>query len=432
LLSKTVYQYNSRGLLASTALKDSSGTTKTYTQRNYDQYDRLQCEVVRMNPAHFNSLSSDACHANYNSLYGYDRVTKYTYDSIGQKLVIYKAYGTPLQQAYRTNTYDSSAIGLLSTITDANNNTTTLETDGYGRVRYRRYPDASFNYYTYDGSGNMKTETKRNGAVINYSYDSNNRLIFKNYVNNTNVDDVSYTYDLRGLTLETTSGSYSDKKWVINTFNGVGNLLNTTTAEGYYPTTNVRTLSYQYDLNSNREQVTHPDGQYFEYSFDGQNKLEAIDNQHNTSLINIAYNSYGKRNSLNRNNSTAATTHYDYDGIYRLDYLKQDFNYDSSDLTNSFFYNSANQVLTVDYANSIYAYNGNVNLTGSYQVNNLNQYTSVNGNTMSYDGNGNLTSDGAGQASYTYDDENRLLTVSGVNCTGSITYDPLGVYTKQL
>jgi RHS repeat-associated protein len=379
-----------------------------------------------MNPANFDSLITDACHAIYSSQYGYDRVTKFTYDSIGQVLVIYKAYGTTLQQAYRTNTYDSSAIGLLSTIKDANNNTTRLEYDGWGRLKYRRYPNTSFNYYAYDGNGNMETETKRNGAVINYSYDNNNRLRFKDYVDNTTLDDVSYTYDLRGLTLETTAGSYSDKKWVTNTFDGVGNLLSTTTAKGYYPTTNVRTLAYQYDLNSNRERVTHPDGKYFQYNFDGLNRVEVLKNEQNTSLINVAYNSYGKRDSINRNNNTAATTHYDYDGIYRLGYLKQDFNYDSSDLTNSFFYNPANQVLTVDYANSIYAYNGNLNLTGNYQVNNLNQYTTVNGNSMSYDGNGNLTSDGASQANYTYDIENRLLTVSGYNGTGSLVYDPLG------
>lgn len=429
VLSKTEYQYDTRGRLASSALKSSSGETKNYTQRNYDQYDRLQCEVTRMNPANFDSLVTDACQATYSTQYGYDRVTKYTYDSIGQVLVMYKAYGTALQQAYRTNTYDSSAIGLLSTIKDANNNTTTLEYDAYARLEYRRYPDASFNNYTYDGNGNMETETKRNGAVINYSYDNNNRLSFKNYVDNATLDDVQYTYDLRGLALSTTSGSYGDTKWITNTFDGVGNLLSTTTAEGYYPTINVRTLSYQYDLNSNRERVTHPDGKYFEYKFDGLNRVEALENEQNTSLINVAYNSYGKRDSLNRNNNTAAVTNYNYepDGIYRLDSLKQDFNYDSSDLTNSFFYNSANQVITVDYANSIYSYNGNVNLTGSYQVNNLNQYETISGSPMGYDGNGNLTSDGRNLASYTYDNENRLLTVSSYSGgTGSFVYDPLG------
>jgi RHS repeat-associated protein len=382
-----------------------------------------------MNPANFDSLVTDACQATYSTQYGYDRVTKYTYDSIGQVLVMYKAYGTALQQAYRTNTYDSSAIGLLSTIKDANNNTTTLEYDAYARLEYRRYPDASFNNYTYDGNGNMETETKRNGAVINYSYDNNNRLSFKNYVDNATLDDVQYTYDLRGLALSTTSGSYGDTKWITNTFDGVGNLLSTTTAEGYYPTINVRTLSYQYDLNSNRERVTHPDGKYFEYKFDGLNRVEALENEQNTSLINVAYNSYGKRDSLNRNNNTAAVTNYNYepDGIYRLDSLKQDFNYDSSDLTNRFFYNSANQVITVDYANSIYSYNGNVNLTGSYQVNNLNQYETISGSPMGYDGNGNLTSDGRNLASYTYDNENRLLTVSSYSGgTGSFVYDPLG------
>lgn len=421
VLSIVQHQYDSRSRLVSTAIRNSSNETKNYTQSNYDQFDRLKCQVTRMNPATFDSLTTDACESTYSHQYGYDRVTKYTYDSIGQVLVVYKAYDTPLQQAYKTNTYDPSDIGLLKTIKDANNNVTTIEYDAYGRVEYRRYPYGSFNYYVYDSNGNLKSETKRNGTVFTYFYDSNNRRVSKNQPSE---QPVAYTYDARGLNL-TTKFSYSGEG-ITNTYDGMGNLKTSTISMGTGSSNRVRTITYQYDLNSNRKKITHPDSKYFDYEFDELNRVDTLSSQQSSNLINIKYNSYGKRENVTRNNSNAATTLYHYDDIYRLDSFEQDFNFESSDLTNALLYNSANQLISIDYANSAYAYVGNNNATGDYQANALNQYTHVGNSPLGYDGNGNLISDPTGPASYTYDNENRLLTVSGYNGNASFVYDPLG------
>jgi RHS repeat-associated protein len=56
------------------------------------------------------------------------------------------------------------------------------------------------------------------------------------------------------------------------------------------------------------------------------------------------------------------------------------------------------------------------------KTNGLNQYNTVGGQTYSYDNNGNLTNDGTHV--YTYDSENRLLTVDG--STASYKYDFAG------
>ena len=62
-------------------------------------------------------------------------------------------------------------------------------------------------------------------------------------------------------------------------------------------------------------------------------------------------------------------------------------------------------------------------LNQSYSRNGLNQYTNVGGATHTHDLRGNLTSDGS--RTFSYDLENRLLSVSG-SASGTLAYDPLG------
>lgn len=64
-----------------------------------------------------------------------------------------------------------------------------------------------------------------------------------------------------------------------------------------------------------------------------------------------------------------------------------------------------------------------------YIANGLNQYTSVSGVTHTHDSFGNLTSDGS--RNFTYDTENRLLTVSG-SASVTLSYDPLVRGGKQV
>ena len=66
----------------------------------------------------------------------------------------------------------------------------------------------------------------------------------------------------------------------------------------------------------------------------------------------------------------------------------------------------------------------------TYTPNTLDQYTAIGGATPTYDGNGNLTFDGT--TTYTYDAENRLLTVSvGGTTIATYAYDALGRRKSQ-
>lgn len=95
----------------------------------------------------------------------------------------------------------------------------------------------------------------------------------------------------------------------------------------------------------------------------------------------------------------------------------------ANDLTNTFAYNKASQIVTLTQSNALYNYTEAENRRGAYGVNGLNQYTSIDGLTVLHDANGNLTADGTGMT-YTYDMENHLVATTAPAST--LRYDVLG------
>ena len=438
-----VFAYDGFGRKTVQAALDKQMTVRRLTQWSYDARGRVDCKVVRMRPeiyavSNFDSLPN-ACTALL-TINGHDRVTRFEY-APGKLDLVWKehrAYGTPLSQVYVTNTY-YPGTRLLATQTDANGNKTALHYDTTDRLIRREYPskkaagqlnEADFNAYSYDENGNVEVERKRNGTTITYTYDNNNRLIVKDLSNNTHSGDVYYDYDLRGLTLYSRFGSINGQG-ITNTFDGFGNLSASSTNMGGV----TRTLNYRYDNNSNRTRVTHPDGHFFQYAFDGINRVNNLSQSTSasstagvSSLLNVSYRANASRHQITR--ASGSVTTYTTDDLRRLNSLKQDFVGVQNDLTNSFIYNAASQVTQLTQSNNTYRYQGNQNRTGSYESNGLNQYTRINGQPIGHDtdddailGNGNLTNDGS--FVYTYDMENRLMSTTGA-ATSSFKYDPLG------
>ncbi len=425
------FQYDSYGRKIVDARLNQQGYTKYLVQTNYDNENRVNCKTVRLSAEDYRidqySSLPDACTPS-TSFYGSDRVTQYEYTTDGRDLVKVekRAVGTLLQQNYVTNTYYSESR-LLETQTDANGNVTRLEYDDYNRLYRRYYPSKTiagihnpndYNQYGYDLNGNMNVERKRNGKTISYTYDNNNRLIKKDLADNTYSRDLVYDYDLRGLTLYVRHDSATGLG-VVNTFDGFGrqsdSLIN---MDG----TNRRIIGYQYDDNGNRERVTHPDGTYFTYGFDGLNRVNSLKHGDTTQLLSVGYGADGRRSGITR--TGGATTSYDFDDLLRLEKFDQTFASSTDNLTTTFKYSPANQVTQLTYSNNQYHYSGNENRTGIYIPNGLNQYDRIDGQPIAHDLNGNLINDGS--TVYTYDDENRLLTTSSATATSSFKYDPLG------
>lgn len=418
---KTVYSYDEYGRKRTESRADAAGAPGTLSQYSYDQYSRVECKAVRLNPGA--SLPSSACTQGSPGSHGPDRVSRYHYNLHDQPTEEYRAVGTDLEQRHVKYTYN--ARRLKETVTDANGNTARFEYDDYGRRTKWCFPakdkglqtpncnDAE--HYTYDANGNRDGLRKRDGRLITYTFDKLNRKIKKD-IPGTAGKDVYYDYRLDDLQHYARFGGHGGQG-ITMAYTGFGELLTETTNLGGTS----RTISHRYDTNGNRTRLTHPDGQFFTYLHDGLDRLSYLREGDVDVLTSHGYDDYGRLDS--RTTAGGAATTLGYDAISRVDYIGYQFAGDIDDLTLGFGYNPAGQLARRNVDNDRYRHTGDTGRTGAYRVNGLNEYTDVDGTAYQYDANGNLTSDGAN--TYTYDVENRLIAVSG-GVTASLEYDPKG------
>jgi RHS repeat-associated protein len=424
VIGKTItYSYDGNGRKVAETVTGNDGNPTNVTQYDYDAYDRVTCTAVRMNAALFASRPASACTGTQGANVA-DRITKNTYDSLNRVIQIRKAVGVPPgpggEEAYATYSYTDD--GLRQSVTDANGNKSTLTYDGLDRQTRLNFPSPTaagtasstdYESYGYDNNGNRTSLTTRQGDNILYQYDALNRMTLKDVPGTTN--DVYYGYDLRGLQTYALFGSTSGPG-ITNHYDGFGHLTSTINTMGGVS----RTVGHLYDADGDRTQVVHPDNSYFVYTYDGLDRLSSILENGGTAVVGQSYNPYGLRSGQTRG---AVASSYLYDPAERLQNWTDDLLGAGPDITTTFAYNPANQIITRTISNSAYTYSGYTNVTRSYTPNGLNQYSNVAGTGFTYWGNGNLWSDGAN--TYTYDVENRLLTASGAH-SATLTYDPLG------
>ncbi len=435
----------------------SAWVESAVTQYSYDPVGRLDCTAQRMNPATWSSLPASACTlATTSSTYGPDRITKNVYDDAGQLLKVIKAYGQTtanglpqLQQDYVTYTYTDN--GKQKTLKDADGNLTTYTYDGFDRLVAWAFPSKTVTgtsapctigtiaeatdgfgntvagpsetrtagddceKYAYDRDGNRAKLMKRDGNVIRYAYDALNRNTVKDIPGGT-ANDVYYAYDLRGLQTSALFASASGVG-ITNSYDGFGELLSTTNTMG----TTARTLGYTYDADGNRSQLTYPDSSYFTYVYDGLDRLTTIKEAGATAIVSTVYDAQGRVGSQTRG---AVTTTLGYDTVSRPTSWADDLAGTTSDVTSTFAYNPASQIVTKTRSNDAYAFTGYVSVSRPYAVNGLNQYATAGSATFTYDDNGNLTGDGTN--SYGYDVENRMTSATSGVGPITIKYDPLG------
>ena len=423
--------YNSIGQKIQVSVSGAGGST-TLTQFSYDTVGRPLCTVVRMNPAAFGSVTN-ACTLGPAGVQGPDRITKNIYDAAGQLVQVRKAVGTSLEQAY--STYAFTPNGKPQAIIDADGNQNGLVYDGFDRQLQWRFPaptavsgyvsstpaqafatagaanPADYEQYGYDLNDNRTSVRKRDGQSITYGFDALDRMTLKTPPLASSI--VSYSYTLQGLPLNalfTATG-----QGILQAYDVFGRRRSSTSTMGGYS----RTIGYSYDLDSNLITVTHPDGTYFQYTYDGMDRFTGILENGGTSVVGQSYYPNGLRSTQSRG---GVITNYGYQDNLLLASI-QDNLAGTASVTTTFTYNSANQLLTRMQTNDAYAYTAAAAGSTSYGINGLNQYTTVGGTGFSYDGRGNLQSDGS--TTYGYDAENRLLTASGAH-TATLSYDPLG------
>ncbi|HEY0313556.1 MAG TPA: RHS repeat-associated core domain-containing protein [Allosphingosinicella sp.] len=430
----TSYSYDSYGrktreqLYAGTI---SAGQVTAVTQYSYDLYGRVVCTAVRMDPSQWGG-QPDACVPQTTGPNGADRITKTSYDYLGDVTLIERAVGTPLQQNYETYTWDTTrgGAGKPATMADANGNLTSYTYSGTGLnlLTQWSFPSATtvgqsssidYEAYAYDANGNRTSLRKRDSVTITYLYDALNRVTQKSVPASASGAagySVFYDYDLGGRPLYARFGSASGAG-ITNAYDGFGQLASTSTnMDG-----TARPLPYQYDANGNVTQIGTAATGYIGHAYDALDRMTSVIATGSVTAT-IAYDAAGRRQSVaSISGATVATAGYSYDAVGRLQGLSQDLAGTSGDQSYGFAYNPAGQIVTRTSANDAYASNSAYNVARGYGVNGLNQYTVAGTASFAYDANGNLTSDGTN--SYVYDAENRLVSRSG---GVTLAYDPNG------
>src|SRR5262249_52388207 len=98
-------------------------------------------------------------------------------------------------QPYATTSYQYDARDLLTLVTDAQQNQTSIAYDALGRKSGMNGPDLGGWQYAYDGAGNLTSQTDTNGQTTSFSYDPLNRPLSERFSVSTNNNNASYTYD---------------------------------------------------------------------------------------------------------------------------------------------------------------------------------------------------------------------------------------------
>src|SRR6185312_14619190 len=135
--------------------------------------------------------------------------------------------------------------------------------------------------YGYDNNGSRTSLKKRDGEIITYQYDSLNRMSAKLVPDAS--QNVTYGYDLRGLM---TSAVFSSSgAGITNIYDGFGRLTSSTNTMGGVS----RTVGQGFDNDGDRTSVTFPDSNYFDYDYDGLDRLSDVRENGSATIVSESY-----------------------------------------------------------------------------------------------------------------------------------------------
>ena len=337
--------------------------------------------------------------------------TKTYYDIAGR--VIKEESYTDAGTAITTTEYDY--MGNVKSTTSPKNEKTVYTYDGRGLLKSVKYPSNDVTAYTYDSQGNVLTVTNAGLTTQTNTYDAAGRLL-------TSTDAMGYTekfvYDkigrvIKGLDKNGQAAEYEyyyDSDKLVKSIYGEDTYTfeydkfeNCTYAEGPEGTYN-----YEYTYNNLLESIETPDGETINYEYDANHNVSKV-TDYTGDVTTYSYNGLNKISEVKRNGTVAAQYEYYQNGALKS------INYSGQ-------------------GKSEFEYDGALRLTG--QTNSLADGTVTNTYEYTYDLNGNQIKkiDNGNATNYTYDNMNRLKSVTEPDGTKEeYTFDGQGnIQTKTM
>ena len=369
---------------------------------------------------------------------------QYSYDGDGDLTQIINPLGQSVLMSY-------GALDNLTSITDASGNQTQYGYDSTGNLLNIAYPGGSQQSFTYDPLGNLSETIEQNGDPLAYQYNTQGLISTEAFADGSSQ---AFTYDAHGnlLTASTFDPADTLTGTTTMTYNAANELLSITYPGGqsltftYNPTTGQRTqsvdqsgytLTYSYDSLGRLSQLSDGSGMVVQYTYNSVGELQKKVNGNGT-FTTYAYDASG--NLISEVNFAGGTTvnssfGYTYNLLDEMTSMT-----DAANNVTSYAYDALGQLTQVSLPggmNITYVYNAAGNRTEAitngtptnYSSNSQNEITQVGAATYTYDANGNLhtVTDAAGTTTYTYNDLNELVSiVDPDNTTTTFQYSPLG------
>ncbi len=386
--------------------------------------------------------------------------------------------------------YDLSG-NLLFTVQQGGLNPRSAVYDSLSRVTEAFNPESGTINYTYDPDGLLVSRlapapNQTNPSVkvtALFTYDELHRVRTRTYQNDSSgTPSATFNYDQAsalGVALSNSLGRASSS-YVTNaqgqilsaevfSYDGMGRVrINSQCTPQNCPSA-VFPLSYDYDLVGNILSATNGTGVTLTYFYNRAARLTALtsslaDANHPAMLLSgVHYNAFGGHTSASLGNAVNESLGYDPRGrlqslnalkdtttvySFSLGYAGNSNVLTANDSVNgnwTYGYDEFNRLIratpsgqtywyTYDYDRFGNRWHQSLGGTGGPPGNVVDLAFGANnriapGNGVSYDAAGNVTNDG--DSSYTYDAENRIITVSGSKGTGSYVYNAAGLRIRK-
>jgi RHS repeat-associated protein len=386
---------------------------------------------------------------------GYDTI--YWYDWLSRLTRVEEEYAA---DTFAVTAYQYDEIGHLTSITDAEDHTTSYTYASIIGLTKTTYPDSEYEEYEYDNVGNITSFTDCKGNETTYTFDDAYRLTQIQYQDQSTV---SFTYDLNSNRIRMDDDAPNTGDYVEYSFD----YWNRLTTETRHISTSTYAVSYQYDTANRLTSLTYPDGMQILYSYDDLNRVAEVkryvDGSNDEILLsNAQYNTESLLSQFDYGNNMRAAFSYDsMDRPLSIDvkngetsFLDLDYTYDGNSNitqlvngwrdtnstwhldTESYSYDGLDRLTSANCSSwsHTYSYDEVGNRTAkdgvTYTLNTINEVTSLSdGSSFIYDSNGNRTQKIKELVTwdYTYDFANRLIKVEENDTTlGEYTYDGAG------
>ncbi|NER35197.1 MAG: DUF4114 domain-containing protein [Oscillatoria sp. SIO1A7] len=422
--NRTEYEYDATSLitLVRNALNEETkigydaagrevGRTDAKGQTTLLKYDKLGQLVETVFPDGSSTLTSYDAFGNVVAETDQEgRTTRFEYDALDRLKAVIDA-------SQQRTEYQYDEAGNLVYQKDALGHVTQFEYDGLGRQTAVVRPELQRMETFYDLVGNVQRAIDFNGETIEYDYDELNRLETKRFLDEGR--EVSYDYapegqikavtDARGLT----AFDYNER----------GLLSSRTEPDG-------TTISYTYNKQNSVETVTSPSGT-IEYRYDELNRLDTVVGFDPSEVTTYQYDSTGNLETTLLPNGTKETRGYD-----SLNRLVSVVNQDAGgNVLSSYTYSldKAGNKKTVSELNGRkveYTYDELYRLTAEEITDTVHGNRTI---QYAYDAVGNRLSrndSAAGNTTYAYDSNDRLLNQISGGITTAYSYDNNGNMTR--